>query len=60
MSPIRFRKRIRLGPIRWNFTEHGYSSWSFKLGPFSWNLRTRRHSVDLPGPFRWTSNRRKA
>jgi hypothetical protein len=60
MSPIRFRKRVRLGPIHWNFTERGYSSWSFKLGPFSWNSRTRRHSVDLPGPFRWISARRKA
>jgi hypothetical protein len=51
--PIRFRKRPRLGPIQFNITEHGLTSWSLRIGPFTWNSRTRRKSVDLPGPWRW-------
>lgn len=51
--PIRFRKTLKLGPVRWNFTRHGLSSWSIKLGPLSWNSRRRRAALDLPGPFRW-------
>lgn len=58
MSPIRFRKSFRLGPWGFHFTEHGYTSTTFKLGPFSRNSRTRRRSVDLPGPFRWADGRR--
>lgn len=50
-----FRKTVRLGPIRLNFTKKGLSSWSVRLGRWSWNSRTRRHRVDLPGPFSWTS-----
>jgi len=47
---IYFRKPIRIGPFTWHFTQSGYSSWSFKLGPFSWNSKTRATRVDLPGP----------
>lgn len=50
---IRARKVVRLGPVRLNFTENGFSSWSVKVGPWSWNSRTRASRVDLPGPFHW-------
>jgi len=51
-----FRKQIRLGPIRWNFGKHGFTSWGIKLGPFSWNSRTRQTSVDLPGPVNYRTD----
>lgn len=47
---FRFRKTIRLGPIRLHFTQRGFSSWGLKVGPWTWNARTGRHSVDTPGP----------
>jgi hypothetical protein len=50
------RKTIRLGPVRLHFTKKGFSSWSFKLWRWSWNSKTRRSTVDLPGPASWTSN----
>jgi len=50
---ILFRKVIRFGPIRLHFAKRGFSSWSATVGPWSWNSRTRRHRVDLPGPFSW-------
>lgn len=50
---IQMRKTRRLGPVHLNFTEHGLSSWSLKVGPWSWNSRSRAERVDLPGPFFW-------
>lgn len=47
---FRMRKTIPLGPIKLHFTEHGFSSWSFKIGPFTWNSRTRKKRFDTPGP----------
>jgi hypothetical protein len=58
MSPLRFRKQINLGLVRIHFTEHGYSSWSLHLGPFTWNSR-RGKSLDLPGPLSWREDRRR-
>jgi hypothetical protein len=55
---ISFRKSIRLGPVRWNFGRNGHTSTTVSFGPWSWNTRTRRHRVDLPGPFSWTGKRR--
>jgi hypothetical protein len=52
------RRSWKLGPFRWNFTERGYSSWSFQLGRFTWNSR-RGKSVDLPGPMSWHDERRR-
>jgi hypothetical protein len=52
-----FRKTMRLGPFRFHFTKQGYSSWSFKLGRWSWNSKTRESTVDLPGPVSWRSGR---
>jgi hypothetical protein len=47
---FRFRKSKQLGPLRLNFTEHGFSSWGLHIGPWSWNSRTRRQTFDTPGP----------
>jgi hypothetical protein len=55
---LAFRKTWRRGPLRLNFTQGGFSSWSFKLGRWSWNSRARAHRVDLPGPWFWRSRRR--
>jgi hypothetical protein len=57
---IVFRKIVRLGPIHLNFADHGFSSWSVKLGRWSWNSRTRKQRVNLPGPFSWRSGKNRA
>ncbi len=52
-----FRKTWKLGPLRLNFTQGGLSSWSLRIGRWSWNSRTRAHRVDLPGPWSWKQNK---
>jgi len=52
-----FRKTVRLGPLRLNFTRKGFSSWSLKFWRWSWNSKARRHRVDLPGPVSWRSEK---
>lgn len=47
---FRWRKHVRLGPLRLNFGERGLSSYTWKLGPWSWNSRTRRSRINTPGP----------
>ncbi len=49
---IRFRARrtVRIGPVRLHFTERGLSSWGLQVGRWTWNARTRRHTLDTPGP----------
>ncbi|WP_117211233.1 DUF4236 domain-containing protein [Allorhizocola rhizosphaerae] len=54
---IMFRRTLRLGPLRLHFTQRGLSSWSIKLGAWSWNSRARAHRVDLPGPFSWKQDK---
>jgi hypothetical protein len=53
----------RLGPrwlhVRLNLSGTGLS-WTVKVGPWSWNTRSRRHRVDLPGPLSWQSDRPRA
>ena len=49
--PVQFRKSKKFGPFIFHFTQDGFSSWSFKLGPWSWNSRSKKNRVDLPGPF---------
>ena len=56
--PIRIRKSKRFGPIRLNASNSGLS-WSWDIGPYSWNSRTRKHRVDLPGPFHWVQGRKR-
>jgi hypothetical protein len=46
---FRLRKTFRVGPVRLHFTERGFSSWGLRFGPWTWNNRTRRHTVDTPG-----------
>lgn len=55
---FKLRRSWRMGPLRLNFTERGFSSWSLKVGRWSWNSRTRRHTVDTPGPGHWQSKRK--
>lgn len=55
--PLMFRKIVRIGPIRLNFGSKGLSSWSIKFGRWSWNSRTRKQRVDLPGPMSWRSSK---
>ncbi|MDI1462426.1 DUF4236 domain-containing protein [Catellatospora sp. KI3] len=52
-----FRKVMRIGPLRLNFTRNGLSSWTFKIGRWSWNSKTRAHRVDLPGPLSWKQDK---
>jgi hypothetical protein len=51
---IILRKTVRLGPVRLHFTKNGFSSWSIRLWRWSWNSKTRKQRVDLPGPVSWT------
>jgi hypothetical protein len=53
---IRYRKRLSLGPLKFNITQRGLSSMSFKIGPWTWNSRTKKHSINLPGGLSWYSN----
>ncbi|NES31721.1 DUF4236 domain-containing protein [Micromonospora terminaliae] len=57
---IVFRKRQKYGPLILNFTENGFSSWSIKIGRWSWNSNTRAHRVDLPGPLSWKQDKSRA
>jgi len=52
-----FRRTIKIGPLRLNFTQRGFSSWSLRIGRWSWNSRSRSHRVDLPGPVSWRQDR---
>jgi hypothetical protein len=53
VSPIRFRKSVRVLPfLRANLSRGGLS-WTWHLGPLSWNSKRRRARADLPGPFSW-------
>lgn len=53
---LRFRKSMSFlgGLVRLNLSRSG-PSWSFRLGPASWNTRRRRARVDLPGPWSYES-----
>lgn len=50
---IRARRSFRFGPLRLNVTQRGFTSWGLKVGPWSWNSRTRAHRLNLPGPLYW-------
>lgn len=56
---VLFRKTTKLGPFRFNFTQQGFSSWSFKIWRWSWNSKTRAHRIDLPGPLSWKQDKNK-
>lgn len=44
------RKTLRLGPVRIHLTQNGISSWGLQLGRWTWNAKSRKHTVDTPGP----------
>lgn len=51
---LNYRKHRRLGPLPiWRNVSRSESgktvSYSVKLGPFTWNSRTKKKTVDLPG-----------
>ena len=52
-----FRKTVRVGPLQFHFGNSGFSSWGLKIGRWSWNSRTRKQRVDLPGPVSWRSGK---
>ncbi|GLY05723.1 MULTISPECIES: DUF4236 domain-containing protein [Actinoplanes] len=58
--PIVYRSRKKIGPLVLNFTENGYSSFSLKIGKWSWNSRTRAHRYDLPGPLSWKQDKSRS
>lgn len=55
------RKRLNLGPFFVNLTQRGFSSWGWKLGPWTRNVTRRTHTIDTPGPgsFRTSRARRR-
>lgn len=56
---FRFRKKIKLLPgVSINLSKSGIST-SVKAGPISWNSRTQRTSVNLPGPLSYQSSSSK-
>lgn len=57
---LMYRKAWKFGPLRFNFTQDGFSSWSIKIGRWSWNSRVRSHRVDLPGAWHWKSRGRSS
>lgn len=46
---FRLRKHIDVGPVRVNLTQKGVSSFSLKLGRWTWNSK-RGWTYDSPGP----------
>jgi hypothetical protein len=54
---IIFRRNMKFGPLRFHFTQNGFSSWGLKIGRWSWNSKTRANRVDLPGPFSWKQDK---
>jgi hypothetical protein len=51
------RRTFRLGPLRLNAGADGVS-WGLGVGRWSWNAKSRRHTVDTPGPGHWQSKGR--
>lgn len=57
-----FRKKIRFGPLSFNFGKSGLTSVGIKAGRVSYNRGRngrRTTSVDLPGPVNWKSTGRR-
>ncbi|MBT0769401.1 DUF4236 domain-containing protein [Kineosporia sp. J2-2] len=56
--PFTFRKRINLLPfLRLNVSKTGTSR-TWHIGRWSWNSRSKRHSMDLPGPVNYQTKAR--
>jgi len=53
---LHFRRRFSFGPLRVNVTEKGVRSVAVKLGPVTYNLKSKKTTVNLPGTGpTWTS-----
>ena len=52
MSGWRFaaRKRLNFGPLFVNLTNRGFSSWGWRLGPWTRNVTRQTDTIDTPGP----------
>lgn len=64
LSGVRGRTRKKYGPVIVNGASEGFFKWrltsvGLEIGEWSWNSRSRRHRVDLPGPYSWTSKKQK-
>ena len=46
--------------LQFHFGNSGFSSWGVKIGRWSWNSRTRKQRVDLPGPISWRSGKTRS
>ncbi len=55
--PFRYRRRLRFGPLIVNVTQQGVRSVAIKIGPFTYNFKHRRTTVNLPGTGPTWSNR---
>lgn len=58
---LNYRGKKRLGPLPiWRNVSKSDSgktvSYSVKLGPFTWNSRTKKSTVDLPGNYSYTTD----
>jgi hypothetical protein len=57
---FRFRKKIKLLPgLSLNLSKSGISA-SVKAGSISWNSRTQKTSIDLPGSFSYQLDSEKS
>jgi hypothetical protein len=56
--PVTFRKRFRFGKHYFATASRSGVSHTIRFRPVSWNSRTGKISVDLPGPFGYKSRGR--
>ena len=55
---LQVRGTFKLGPVRVHAGPVGVS-WVLGAGRWSWNAKSRRHTVDTPGPGYWQSKGRR-
>lgn len=60
---VRGTKRLRFGPVVVNLSSTGFlrwriTSWGLHEGWWTWNAKSGKHTVNIPGPWRWTSSGR--
>ncbi|MFC7344592.1 DUF4236 domain-containing protein [Saccharopolyspora griseoalba] len=48
LKGLKYRKSIGFRPVAFNFGKRGLNSVSLRHGRWSWNSRTRRHTINLP------------
>lgn len=46
---LRYRRRLRLGPMTINISNGRWTSTTWRLGPLSWNSQRTGAGLDLPG-----------